>query len=465
MADLKNKNAKYFDLAKNMMLFSVSSFGTKIISFLFIPLYTAVLSTDEYGSADLLSSTVSLLIPVLSLNIQDAVMRFSLDKDYKKEDVISTGVRINFYGLLFLALGITALSKVNILKLESKWLVFLFITYATGVFNNCFTLYLKGKEKVSVLAVSGILNTFFSSIFNVIFLLIIKAGIDGYLLAHFIGSFIAVMYQLFAGKIYKDIKLLKFQDLSKKMIGYSLPLVANSLSWWINNASDRYILTFLCGVAQNGIYSMAYKIPTILSTIQTIFYNAWSISAVKEFDKDDKDGFIGNMYSMYSFLSIIACSVIMIFNVPIARILYAEEFFVAWKCVPFLLVGTVFNGIALFQGCIFTAVKQTKAVSITTMIGAAVNTVCNVVCIFFMGSIGAALATLIGYMVTWILRLMKLKKIVHMKVEWNRHFLCIGLLILQALLALDTSLTIMQIVLFGIMILLQRKQLKKIIRR
>ena len=80
--------AKYAALSKNTVLFTVNSFGSKMISFLLVPLYTYVLNAKDFGTADLVTSTVSLLIPILTLNIQDAVLRFALDKDKNKKDVI-----------------------------------------------------------------------------------------------------------------------------------------------------------------------------------------------------------------------------------------------------------------------------------------------------------------------------------------------------------------------------------------
>ena len=78
------KKGKYSTLGKNTLLFAVSSFGTKIITFLLVPLYTSVLSTNDYGTIDLITAAVQLLIPILTLNIQDAVLRFSLDRSYRQ---------------------------------------------------------------------------------------------------------------------------------------------------------------------------------------------------------------------------------------------------------------------------------------------------------------------------------------------------------------------------------------------
>ncbi len=90
-----SKQSKYKNLSMNTLLFTISSFGAKIISFLLVPIYTSVLSTKDYGNVDLVSTTVQLLIPIATLNIQDAVLRFSLDDKYEAEEVIGAGMKID----------------------------------------------------------------------------------------------------------------------------------------------------------------------------------------------------------------------------------------------------------------------------------------------------------------------------------------------------------------------------------
>ena len=72
---------KYGYLAKNTLLFTVSSFSSKILSFLLVPLYTNVLSTADYGIADIVSTTSTLLTFVVSLNISESVLRFAIDNN------------------------------------------------------------------------------------------------------------------------------------------------------------------------------------------------------------------------------------------------------------------------------------------------------------------------------------------------------------------------------------------------
>lgn len=461
------KNSKYGDLSKNTLLFTINSFGSKLITFLLVPLYTNVLSTNDYGTADLMTSTAQLLIPLLTLNIQDAVLRFSLDKTKDPKKIISVGCTINSISMCLLGITLFLLSYFGILSFGKEYIIFLFFSFAFGGIQNSLQMYMKAVDNVKVLVYSGLASTLFSCVSNLLFLLVFKFGILGYLISNLVGHFVAIFIMFFLGKIYRDVRFTTDTKLIKEMFVYSAPLAINSVAWWINTASDKYIITFFCGAAINGIYSVAYKIPTILSTFQTIFYNAWSVSAITEFDKDDKDGFIGNIYSLYMCVSTIGCSLILIFNKFLASMLYAKDFYDAWRSVPFLLLGVAFNGIALFEGCLFTAVKKTKEVSRTTIVGAIVNTIANFILIPLFASSGAAFATMIGYLTVWIVRTISLQKIVHMRVNWMKQVVCIIVLVVQVFLALKTNIITIefQISCLMVLVILQYTSIKKVFRR
>ncbi len=437
--------SKYSSLSKNTLLFTVNNLGTRIISFLLIPLYTYVLSETDLGTVDLMNSTASLLVPVLTLNIQDAVLRFAIGKEYDSKSVFKNAIIINIFACFILIAGLLAVRGLGIISFADKYLLFLFAQYVLNALYNSFSMILKAEEKVSVLVVSGLLNTLTACLLNLLFLLVFKFGVDGYMAATVLGMVFACATAFFGGRLYLHLIKGKFnKDILLLMLAYSSPLIVNSMAWWINNASDKYVLTALCGVAANGLFSVAYKIPTILSTIQAVFYNAWSISAISEFDKDDRDGFIGNIYTLYSAISLIVCSAILLFNRILAAILYSKDFFAAREYVPMLLIGAMFNGLALFEGCLFTAVKNTKLVSVSTLIGAGVNLTLNIVLVITVGPFGAAVATFIGYLTVWIIRTLNLRKIVRMKVEWSRHIVSYVLIVIQSVL------TVLELEWFGL---------------
>ena len=458
-------NQKSKSLIKNIGLFTIGSFGSKILSFLLVPLYTAVLTTTEYGYVDLITSTASLLTPILLLSVFDATLRFGMDSDYKKEDVLSTSINIAIKGTIVLVFSVLIVELTKVLNISYLYLTFLVIYFVLGAVSQIFNLYLRAVNKAGVIASSGILCTLITCISNLVLLLVFRWGIVGYMISNTIGVLIQNIYQLYIGKIYKDIKFKNYTDLSKPMIKYSSPLIANSISWWVNNASDRYILTFMKGVAENGIYSVAYKIPTILTMFQGIFYNAWSISAIKEFDEDDTDGFIGTNYSLYSFISLAICSGLLIVNIPLASFLYKGDYFIAWRCVPFLLMGTVFCGISQFEGSLFAATRNTKSVARTTVIGAIVNTICNLIFINFIGAIGAALATLFGYCVTWLLRTKYLQSFIRMKIKWVTHIISVVIVFIQSVMATCGISMFIQVIPFFLLLVLNRQTLLSVFNK
>lgn len=459
-----SKREKYKALSKNTVLFTVSSFGSKFVTLLLIPLYTTLLNTSDYGDVDVVTTTAMLLIPLLTLDIQDAVLRYSLDETFSKADILSAGLKIIAIGMAFLIISIFVIEILNLAFWDFKYMLYLLVLFLTGSLSNTLNMYLRAKDAVRLIMIGGILGTFSTGILNVFFLVIVHMGIDGYLIGNALGNMVCVFYFVWAGRVWRDLRLRQPKGLFRSMLLYSAPLVVNSMAWWVTSASNRYAVMAFCGAAATGVFAVAYKIPTILSTIQGVFYNAWSISAIKEFDREDNDGFIGETYSLYSCATHIACSGIMLLNIPLASILYANDYFEAWQYVPPLLVGTAFNGLALFEGCIFSAVRMTKEVAVTTLWGSAVCLVGNIVLVAIWGPLGAAVSACVGYMLVWVLRTMRLKKIVSMKVNWHRQMWCTVALLAQCVLATLNVHLALQVILMLSLCVLQRKYLSTVLQ-
>ncbi len=450
---------KYKELSVNTALFAVSSFGSKLVSFLLLPLYTSVLTAADYGTVDLMTSTVSLLVPVLTVNVQDAVLRFALGREAPADRVLAVGLRTVAAGACVLLAAEAAVLLSGISPVGGVYLTFLFAMFALTSLGNVLTMYVKAQGQVRSLVVSGIGSTLVTCTLAVVLLVAARAGVLGYMAATAAGSVFTVAVLAFAGGVSpRAVGGRLPEGLARAMLAYSAPLIANGLAWWVNDVSDRYVVTLVCGAAANGVYAVAFKIPTILSTLQSIFYNAWSISAIKEFDPEDGDGFLGKMYSLYSCAMGLCCSAIMLLDIPLARLLYANEFFEAWRYVPFLLVGVYLNGLALFEGCIFGAAKRTADVSTTTIAGAAVSIASCVALTFAFGPIGAAIATFLGYLVTWGVRTVVLvRHVAQIRVSWIVEVICVAMLVVQALLATQEGLQPVQLAVLAALLVMQRK--------
>ena len=223
-------------------------------------------------------------------------------------------------------------------------------------------------------------------------------------------------------------------------------MILNSIGWWVNNVANKYIVIFLCGVAANGIFSVAYRIPSILVLFQTIFNQAWTVSAVKEFNKNNSSFYL-NIYNAYNMGMVIVCSILILFNKTIAYILFANDFYLAWQYAPFLMLAVVFNSLAVLLGGIFSAAKKSEVYAKTTMIGAVVNIVLGLILVFGMGVIGAAIATMIANIIVWLMRLKETKKIIQFDINIKLHIISYIILLIQVVIILFIEKTWLMIIL------------------
>ena len=430
-----NNNNKMKYLARNTILFTISSFGSKLLVFFLVPLYTSVLSTGEYGLADLVTTSSNLIVYIFSLNIADSVIRFAIDRKEKQHEVLSYGIKVVLKGGTLLSAIILIVKMLDLISWPSYCYIFILLNYFFFSLNHIFSNYLKAIDRISDAAIAGIITTCGVILSNIVLLLYFRIGIIGYMLSLIIGDFLSITYSLARLKL--PIKMLIqsncTNELKVEMKRYSIPLIFNGIAWWMNSSLDRYFVTAICGVSANGIYAVASKIPTILSTVNTIFSQAWNISAIKEFDKDDSDGFFSNTYTAYNLLLVLSCSGLILFNVPLARVLFAKEFFVAWRYSSILLISILFSATSGFIGSIFSAVKNSKVFAISTIAGAILNTVLNILLIPIYEATGAAIATCISFIVIWGVRLICSRKYINLRNNWGKDLFAYLLLVLQVI--------------------------------
>lgn len=461
-----SQKSKYSYLAKNTLLFTISSFGSKILVFLLVPLYTSILSTADYGIADTITTTASLLMYVFTLNIQDAVLRFAIDRGDNPEQCLAFGLRVLCMGSAIFGAILVVVRVVNPFHWEGYIYLFLFLQYFFVALYHIYSNYLRAVDKVKEVAISGIITTIVTIICNIFLLLVVRLGIIGYLISMVAGSFVSSVYcNIIIG--HSPLKLVCTsveKSIRRPMLAYSIPLIFNGVAWWMNNSIDKYFVIWMLGQSQNGLLAVSYKIPTIMTVFHTIFFQAWNLSAIKEFDPDDKDGFFAKTYTLYNACLVIICSGLILLNIPIAKFLFAKDFFVAWNYSSVLLLSIVFSALAGFVGSVFTAVKNSKIFAVSTVTTAAANCVLNWIMIPMWGVMGAVIATCISFCMIWLIRLLCSRRYIKWKINLVRDIVAYCLLIGQIFAEhADNHLYLLQIAIVIVLVTLYRKEFMKMV--
>ncbi len=456
-----NNRSKY--LAKNIGILTISNFSSKILVFLLVPLYTSVLSTEDVGFYDLVVSSLSLLFPLLSLNIVDAVMRFLMDKEKSRHEVVLIGIRYVSISMIPLLVFLMAVSKFSVFNSIHGFEIYIFIYYLFYCFYQFFIQFAKGIELVSAMSVAGVLGTIITLSANILLLVIYDCGLYGFFIANILGQALPTFYLLIRTKIWVYIKGVAVnKELQKEMLVYCTPLIATAVGWWVNSTSDKYIVSLICGVAANGILSVSYKIPSIINTLQSIFIQAWQISAVKEYGEDNTSAFYGNTFSVLNILMSAACSFLIFLSKPLGRILYQKEFYEAWKYVPFLLIASVLNCSSGFLGPILSAKKASKPMAISAIYGAVVNIIANVGLVFIIGIQGATIATVISSFIIYQVRRIAVGKEIVIN-NYTSILVTWILLLIQAVMEIYTPFWWAELIIMFLLLFINRKELLKII--
>lgn len=405
-------------LAKNTALFALNTIGTRIINFLLVPLYTRTFTTAEYGIIDLVVTIATILVPIITINIGEAVMRFSLDEDANRSNIVSVGI---FYSGLSLILGLSVFIVLRWFPsiTINGWLVY-FYCMTQGLYG-VFACNLRGQEKLVEFALANVIHTFLAAGLNIIFLVQFKLGIGGYFMAYIIADLMSLVYCLVAGRVKDSLREFHIDfALMKSMVTYSIVLVPNSLMWWIMNSSDHMMVTNMIGNAANGIYAISYKIPSIVSALTTVFNQAWSYSAIHENQSSDREEFNNAVFDkLVRFQMVLTAGLLLIIK-PFLRIYVKPDFFEAWMYTPYLFIGNFFLTIGTFLSSMYTVNKDSKGFLYSGTLGAIINITLNWILIPKIGIHGAALATCISYICVMLYRVIDTRKYMTIKVfRWE----------------------------------------------
>lgn len=464
---------KYKELLKNVGLLTLSNFGSKLLGFFLIPLYTAILSTEEYGNFDFINVTISLLIPLLTVNISEGAWRYLLDKNIsynKKKQVCAISLKITLFSIVLIIIFSLLNNYLNLVTILKQYCLYFILYYIFSAFYQFAQNVTRGFDKLQNIAISGIINSVLMLTLNILFLVVFDFKLDGYFFANIIANLVSTIYLFYSIKFSKNLDFkVRDTELQKDMINYSKPLMLNSVGWWVNNVSDRYIVTFMCGIAANGIYSVAYKIPSILSIIQSIFNQAWTVTAIKNINEKDSEKFFNNIYTSYNLIMIICCSILIMMSKILAKFLYLNEFYTAWMYMPFLMISLVFGAMSGLLGGLFSAAKDSKIMGRTTIIGAVINIIGNIILISMIGVNGAAISTAFSYFIVWILRIIHSKKYMNFKINLNKDIFVYLLLVIQAIVMLyvlnNIILYLLQMSLLILEIIIYNNEIIKIIKK
>lgn len=396
-------------LFKNSLIYLIGNFGSKFLGILIIPLYTHYLNTEQFGYFDLVVSYITLLTPLVTFQITDALYRYLLDS---KDSMESSNIITNSYTIMLLNLLILNLLLLILFQFVDFNYKYLFlIQLDTLILYTIWIQTARGLKQNFLYSVSGVIFTVVSLVSNLFFIIVLEYKVNGLILSNIIAAAVTFIYVEYKLRL---IKYFNFKYISRKfnlkLIKFSLPLIPNVVSWWVMNGSVRTLLTHYEGMQANGLFAIANKFPSILLMLNTIFSLAWQESVITESKSKDNKEFYTKMFNYYIIFQFTGVIIFLSITKFLMQFLVDESYYISWTYIPFLYLATIFSGFSSFYGASYLSSEKTMGSFYTSVLGAVVNLIVAICLIPVIGIQGACVATMLAFLTMWIARIINTRK-------------------------------------------------------
>lgn len=398
------------DLIKNTVVLGAGRFIPTLMTFVTLPILSEQLTKAEYGTYDLITTLIMLVIPIATLQIQSAAFRFLIENRGDREG--SSGVISNIF---IVTVPVSVLAAVIVqfffpsfspaVRLSVTVYFILDTIYLTlgqtarGLGNN--KDYAIGAIMLSVINMLGVAG-------------LVKAahlGLEGVYLALIAANLTAALFVAWKTKILSYISLSRVSGKKiRELLNYSWPMVPNNLSTWVLKLSDRLVITAFLGVEANAVYAIANKVPNVLSLAQSIMVMAWQENASIAVGDADAEAYYSRMFD-FCFNFMAGATAVLIAATPILfRLLIRGDYADAYFQMPVLILAMFFFVMSSYFGGIYIAYKKTTSVGITTMVAAVINLTIDLCFVRAIGITAGSVSTLAAYLVLYIYRMLDVQK-------------------------------------------------------
>ncbi|MCL2037335.1 MAG: polysaccharide biosynthesis C-terminal domain-containing protein [Oscillospiraceae bacterium] len=399
--------------------------------------YTGMLSTDGYGTVGLIIDACVIIMTIVTLSVNDSLIRFGLDSKYDKAQVFSIGLTTVIAGLALFAFAAPLLGNIGTFKGYTVWIYFYVFS---GSVKSCCALFARSAGYVKLYAVDGIFTTLTNIILNLIFMLGLGLGVKGYLLSVILADVASTVFVFYLANLKSYIQLFGLNPhLRRSMFRYCIPMIPTTIMWWIIGVADGFFIEHFMEIGATGVYKAASRFPNIIIMLSVIFSQAWNMSAITEKNSRTIARFYTNVFNIFqSAIYIMAAGLLLVIR-PALAIMTTNGFDEAYKFSAFLILAVIFNCFSTFTGSVYVASKKSMRSMVTSTLGAVINTLLNIVFIPLWGLHGAAFTTLVSYVIIFAVRAVDTRKIVLMDLKLAKMFSNLVIITIMSVIVMFTQ--------------------------
>lgn len=385
---------------KDSVVYGFSLVLTQGISVIIVPVYTRLLSPEEYGIIDIILITTTLVNLIVVFEITQGFARYYADAETEaeKRSYASTTLWFSVCGYsLFVILALVFSKPLTVLFLNHpKWeSVFQTAVVAISLFGLFQILQnqLRWQLKPLLFATSSIIYIVITTSLTLLLLFKFETGVTAVFYGQIVGSILAGGTSWFFARDYYH--LLFSWARCRTMLLFSLPLVPSSISVFISNYADRIALKSLMGMNEVGIYGVGFRFATVTNLLMVGIQGALTPLIYQNYRKSSTPDEIAKIFNYFLVGTIPIYLGISLFSKEVVWLLTTPQYYAAWSVIPFLAFSCIAARAYIFMPGL-SIEKKTLSIALINVSGAVLNIILNFSLIPYMGLTGAALATAVS---------------------------------------------------------------------
>jgi O-antigen/teichoic acid export membrane protein len=392
-------------LWRSWIVYSLSSVAGRLVGFLMLPIYTRVLSPEEFGIRAMVTVGVDLVGMVCSLGLTTAMIRhYTGDRGESRRPVAVSTAYVT--GALVLGTGVglgllTAPWLATLVLGDAAHAGFLRLGLISLFFVNTMDIglaYLRVRERATTVVLVSLSTLVLTLTSNIVLVVVLRWGVAGILYGEIVtfGLFSLILARLVLREVGLGVSL----GLARQMIRYGAPLTLMPFAWLLVNRSDGVFLTHQGSLGAVGIYALAIQFAQVLLLAVVMpFRDAWDPGQFEVARDPDGQRAYRRTFQAFTFTIVIAALAFAVAADDVIRIMAAPQFHAAATVVPVLLAAHVVMGMSLFFNSGLLVKNRTTMLGAVAVVTAAVNVAANAVLVPRYFAVGAASSRFIALLV------------------------------------------------------------------
>lgn len=298
MAEVKTQN-RAMQMLRNLGIYAVGSIGSRLMTFLLVPIYSFFIAPSEFGYYDICFVVAMFAVPIISMQLRDGAFRYLLDATTDEERT-----RVVTFTMVAMLRNICACL---VLGVAAHLLFDIRCMWYTLVFACVFALFevvqqmLRGLGHNKLFAGCGILSSFLIFAISVPLVVWTDMGIEGVFVGNIAARIIAMLFAEWRVGVFSKFMRsnVDYKAVGRDVIRFSSPLLVVNMILIIISSGNRFFIEHYLGLHDNGLYAVAVKFASILEAIAFIFIQAWQETAIRQYGDADHDAFYSKILNAY----------------------------------------------------------------------------------------------------------------------------------------------------------------------